>query len=156
MTIWIPPLPAEFLERTRSRQTDDQDQPVRRITAEGGEPCRDVLRRARPGEELLLASFTPFGVAGPFKEYGPVYLLANGSDEAVSRDVLPVDGYLREQFVIRAYSADEDIVNAAMTSPTDAMQVAREFFESPNVAFLHVRFPTYGCFACRVDVARVL
>lgn len=156
MNIWIQPLPDEFLERVRSRQTDDQGQPVKRIRAAGGEPCRDVLRRARPGEELILASFTPFTIAGPYKEYGPIFVLAEASDEAVRRDALPTDAatpYLREQFVIRAYSHREEIVNAALTNPADAMKVASGFLESPDVAFLHVRFPTYGCFACRLDRA---
>ncbi|HWW60388.1 MAG TPA: DUF1203 domain-containing protein, partial [Thermoanaerobaculia bacterium] len=103
------------------------------------------------GEELILASFTPFNVAGPYKEYGPVFVLANASDEPVDRHALPTDGYLREQFVIRAYSQREEIVDAAFVTPAEAPDQIKTFFESGNVAFLHVRFPTYGCFACRID-----
>src|SRR5690348_515654 len=115
MTISIPPLPDDFLQRARIAATDDQGQPVKRVVATGGEPCRDVLRRAREGEELILASFSPFKLAGPYKEYGPVFLLANPSNEPVVRDTLPLNEatpYLREQFVIRAYSAAEEIVDA--------------------------------------------
>src|SRR5688500_16816008 len=104
--MFIPPLPTDYLERVRHQGTDALGQPVKRVRASGGEPCRDVLRRARPGEELLLASFSPFTQVGPYKEYGPVFLLADASDEPVTRDLLPVIGaepYLREQFVIRAY-----------------------------------------------------
>jgi uncharacterized protein DUF1203 len=154
MTISIPPLPDDFLQRARSAATDDQGQPVKRLRAAGGEPCRDVLRRARAGEELILASFSPFTLAGPYKEYGPIFLLADESDETVQRDTMPFDEsnqYLREQFVIRAYSATEEIVDAKLTTPTAAMDVVREFFDSPDVAFLHARFPAYGCFACRID-----
>jgi hypothetical protein len=154
LAIRIASLPHEFLERARLNATDDQGQPVKRLRAEGGEPCRDVLRRARPGEELILASFTPFQLAGPYKEYGPIFVLANASDEIVRRDLLPLPEsgtYLREQFVIRAYSHAEEILDAALTTPAAAMDVVREFFASPDIAFLHVRFPVYGCFACRID-----
>ena len=152
MTISIPSLPEEFLQRVRLHGIDDQGQPVKRVVAEGGEPCRDVLRRAKPGEELILASFSPFTAAGPYKEFGPVFLLAQPSDEATRRDALPTDGYLREQFVIRAYSKAEEIINAAMVSAENADEAIRKFASAPETAFLHVRFPVYGCFACRVDL----
>ena len=154
--IRIPPLPDAFIERVRRDGRDDQGQPVKRLRAEGGEPCRDVLRRARPGEELLLASFTPFQLAGPYKEYGPIFVLANASDEVVRRDVIPLEEagtYLREQFVIRAYSYAEEIFDAELTNPANAMNVVGKFLASPDVSFLHVRFPAYGCFACRIDRA---
>ena len=69
MKIQIAPLPEEFLTRVRTQGIDDLGQPVKRlVSVEGGEPCRDVLRRALPGEELILASFSPFGQVGPYHE----------------------------------------------------------------------------------------
>lgn len=150
--IRITPLPSQFLERVRGG-LDDLGQPVKRVVAEGGEPCRDVLRRARAGEELILASFTPFTRSGPYKEYGPVFVLANPGGETFDRSSLPLNGYLRERFVIRAYSESEEIVDAAMCAPRDAASTIDHFFERRDVAFLHVRFPTYGCFAFRIDRA---
>jgi hypothetical protein len=50
------PLRDSFLLKARSEGVDDLGQPVERWVAEGGEPCRDALRRARPGEALILAS----------------------------------------------------------------------------------------------------
>jgi hypothetical protein len=150
-------IPQLFLDRVRSEGIDDLGQPVKRLVAKGGEPCRDVLRRARPGEELILASFTPFTKAGPYKEYGPIFILANASDEEVHRDALPPAGlptnYLREQFVIRAYSAAEEIVDAALVNAPALAATVDRLFSSSDAAFLHVRFPTYGCFACRIDRA---
>ncbi|HYC59313.1 MAG TPA: DUF1203 domain-containing protein [Thermoanaerobaculia bacterium] len=156
MTIAIPALPADFLDRVRSDGFDALGQPVRRLRAEGGEPCRDALRRARPGEDLILASFTPFSRSGPYKEYGPVFLFAEPQDEPVPRNVLPTAGaepYLREQFVIRAYSKDEEIRDARFATPATAEETIARFFADEVTAFLHVRFPTYGCFACRIDRA---
>ncbi|HKR65316.1 MAG TPA: DUF1203 domain-containing protein [Thermoanaerobaculia bacterium] len=147
----IAPLPDAFLLRARTEGLDDLRQPVKRVIAEGGEPCRDVLRRAEPGEELLLASFTPFTVPGPYKEYGPIFLLANASPESAARHALPYDGYLRDQFAIRAYNAQEEIIDAALIRAADAESTMSRFFAREETAFLHLRFPSYGCFAMRVD-----
>jgi Protein of unknown function (DUF1203) len=152
MNITIALLPADFIHRVRTLGLDDQGQPVKRLRAEGGEPCRDVLRRANPGEELILASFTPFTKSGPYKEFGPVFLLANASDEQTDRSSFPTtSGYLRERFVLRAYSQEESIVDAVMLTPADFDATLEKFLASPDVAFVHARFPTYGCFACRID-----
>lgn len=154
LTISIPPLPASFLDRVRRDGIDDLGQPVRRLVAEGGEPCRDVLRRARAGEELILASFTPFSNPGPYKEYGPIFVLAENGHEDSPRDSLPIEGpqpYLRELFAVRAYSQAEEILDAALVNAADAGAIMERFFAEPDTAFLHVRFPTYGCFACRID-----
>ena len=153
--ISIAPIPDRFLQRVRVEGIDDLGQPVKRVIAEGGEPCRDVLRRASAGEELILASFTPFSKPGPYKEYGPIFILAQPSDEIAQRDELPSAGaatdYLREQFVIRAYSEAEEISDAALVGAPDLAATVERFFESEDTAFLHVRFPTYGCFALRID-----
>lgn len=150
----IAALPAEFLDRARIHGLDALGQPVRRLRATGGEPCRDALRRARPGEHLILASFSPFSQVGPYREYGPIFIFAEEQEERASRDVLPVAGskpYLREQFVIRAYSHAEEILDATFATPTAAPDTIANFLAREETAFLHVRFPTYGCFACRLD-----
>ena len=73
-------------------------------------------------------------------------MLANGD----GNDTLG-DDYLRERCVIRAYSENEEILDAAMVTADDAQQTIERFFASSDTAFLHARFPTYGCFACRID-----
>jgi hypothetical protein len=155
--ISVAPIPAVFLNRARSEGVDDLGQTVRQVLAQGGEPCRDVLRRARAGERLILGSFTPFTKPGPYKEYGPIFILAAESGEDVRRDALPSTGsqhdYLREQFVIRAYSAAEEIIDASLVKANEILATIERFLRSRDTAFLHVRFPTYGCFACRIDRA---
>lgn len=150
----IAAIPESFLQRVRVEGIDDLGQPVKHVIAKGGEPCRDVLRRATAGEPLILASFTPFTKPGPYKEYGPVFVLAQPG-EAARRDELPRAGgatdYLREQFVVRAYSDAEEIVDAAFVNAGEFEATVERFLASEEIAFLHVRFPTYGCFACRID-----
>ena len=150
----IHPLPPAYLERVRAG-TDDLGQPVERHLAAGGEPLRDCLRRARPGEEILLASYCPFKVAGPYKEYGPVFVSAAGG-EAPVLDALPLRGdapYLGAGFVLRAYSADERIVDARLSTPHAAMADLDAFLGRDEVAFVLVRFAAYGCYALRMERA---
>ena len=154
----IAAIPDQFLHRVRTEGLDDLGQPVKRVIAKGGEPCRDVLRRARAGEELIVASFSPFQKIGPYREYGPIFVSAHATGEAPRLDALPRAGgandYLREQFVIRAYSDAEEIVDAEMVRAPELGERVAHFFASADTAFLHVRFPTYGCFALRVDRTR--
>jgi hypothetical protein len=153
--ITIAPIPTAFLNRVRLEGLDDLGQTVKRVEAKGGEPCRDVLRRARPGERLILASFTPFTKPGPHHEYGPIFVMAEETGEPVLRDRIPAAGspsdYLREQFVVRAYSEEEEIVNTKLIEAGDFNATIERFFRFDNVAFLHVRYPAYGCFSCRID-----
>lgn len=155
MRYQIAPIPDSFLRRVREHGTDDQEQLVRRMrSAHGGEPCRDVLRRARPGEEVILASFSPFSRRGPFKEFGPVYVLARPSSKAVVRDALPLsrdDDYFKEQLVLRAYDEEETIVDASLATMESATEILDQFLSRDDVAFVDARFPTYGCFACRIN-----
>jgi hypothetical protein len=159
MPIRIAPIPETFLESVRSRGRDDLGQPVRRVVARGGEPCRDVLRRATAGENLILASFSPFSAEGPYKEYGPIFVLASQTAETVERETLPVrpsngispESYLRSQFVLRAYSKEETILAAEMVTPEGADSTVEKLLGSPDVAFVHARFSLFGCFACRID-----
>lgn len=152
MQISIAPIPATFLDEARNEGIDALGQPVRRVTATGGEPCRDVLCRARAGEELILASFSPFREEGPYREFGPVFILAAASEEEVRREALPLaQGYSRDRFVLRAYSPREEILDAAMVTPAEADETLESFLAKPEVAFVHARFPLHGCFGCRID-----
>ena len=146
----------DFISKARDMSLDDQNQPVERLIAEGGEPCRDVLRRALPGEELILASYCPFSKPGPYKEFGPVFILACNTTEMPDFNRLPLPAgnstdYFSEQFVIRAYNQDEAIVNAELCSPTDAEITIEQYFNNPQVVFILMRFPTYGCYSLRLE-----
>jgi len=150
--IRIVPLADAFLARVRAG-ADDQGQLVERHIAQGGEPLRDCLRRALPGEAILLTSYCPFTIAGPYKEYGPVFVSAS-PQPAPRLDTLPFDGeqpYLGASFVLRAYSADERIVDATLSSTSSAAPDLNTFLARDDVAFVLARFAAYGCYALRIE-----
>ncbi|MEJ7807618.1 MAG: DUF1203 domain-containing protein [Telluria sp.] len=145
---------SDFLVRARSDGIDDLGQPVERITATGGEPCRDTFHRAEAGEELILASYCPFDYASPYREYGPVFILARNGGSVVPPEQLPLDGvqpYLGAQFVLRAYSPQERIVKAVLSTPREAAEHLQRLFADSGTAFVLGRFAAYGCYALRLE-----
>ena len=154
----IVPIHAAFLENTRQRDLDDLAQPVEHHVASGGEPCRDVLRRASPGEHILLASYSPFALASPYKEFGPIFVMAHA--DAQQPKAMPTSladlaqrGYLGEQFVLRAYSSAERIVDGVVVTRAQAEDTLQAMLRRDDVQFVLVRFAGYGCYACRVERA---
>jgi hypothetical protein len=146
----IIPLRQAFLARARHDGLDDLGQPVERMLAEGGEPCRDVLRRAMPGEALILASYCPFQRVGPYREYGPVFVLA----DAAAPVRLALDGdatYLGASFVLRGYTHDERIADAIITTAQAAPDQLQRLLAAPSTSFVLARFAAYGCYAARIE-----
>lgn len=148
----IVPMAPAFLARVRAG-IDDLGQAVEYHVAQGGEPLRDCLRCARPGESILLASYCPFTKAGPYKEYGPVFVSA--LPQGMPRlDLLPLAGdepYLPSCFVLRAYSHAERIVDACLSNAATATADLAAMFARDEVAFVLARFAAYGCYALRIE-----
>jgi hypothetical protein len=152
------PLREDFLVKIRKYGLDDQNQPVERHIAVGGEPCRDVLRRARPGEALILASYCPFSLPGPYKEYGPVFALAETGTAGMlgSQPWTPGAGmeYLGERYVLRAYDERERITAAELSAPSSCSEDLARLFGRAEVAFVLARYAAYGCYALRIEAER--
>ena len=152
----ITPIRSDFLIKVREHGIDDQNQPIVKMIAKGGEPCRDVLRPAKAGEELILASYCPFYKAGPYKEYGAVFVLANQSNEVVNYCNFPLpsntqNNYFGDYLVLRAYNNDESIHDAQLVTASNAEQTIIELFGAPQVQFILARYAAYGCYALRLD-----
>ena len=148
------PIRQDFLAKVRETGLDDQNQSVVRLIAQGGEPCRDALRRARPGEALILASYCPFSRPGPYREYGAVFVrqAADGEDEhpwstGNQGDYLSAN----KPVVLRAYDAQEHISAATLVMPDQIDAGLKDYFAREETRFVLLRFPAYGCYALRFD-----
>jgi hypothetical protein len=152
----ISPIRKDFLVKVRDSNIDDQNNPVVNRVAIGGEPCRDVLRAAVAGEKIILASYCPFSKPGPYKEYGPIFVLAKQSDEIVSYEKIPLpdnseSSYFGDIFVLKAYTKDEYIYDARLVTPLNAEQTVSEFLLHKEVEFIIARYAAYGCYSLRLD-----
>ncbi|UJB33805.1 DUF1203 domain-containing protein [Chromobacterium sp. Beijing] len=145
-----------FVERARHKGIDALGQPVRRMAAAGGEPFRDALRRAIPGEELILASYSPFHQVGPYREYGPVFLAAESQPEPLPElsallHRVGENAYLGDSVALRAYDKEQTMQEAALL-PTHEVEATLTRWEArPEIAFAMLRFPAHGCYALRLN-----
>lgn len=150
------PVRSDFLIKVRQVGLDDQNQAVVTIVAKGGEPCRDALRRANAGEKLILASYCRLSKPGPYKEYGPIFVLANQAKDYVNFDKLPfsthlINDYFGKIFVLKAYDKYESIIAAQLVSTDNVEQIIGEYFQQPTASFLIARYAEYGCYSLRLD-----
>ncbi len=116
-----------------------------RQTADGGEPCRRCLRRAQPGEPLLLLGYDPFTVRSPYAGEGPVFV-----HEACGAPGEGLEQVRASTLSVRAYDEDAMLLDAEVMPGERLAARAAELLEG-EAAFLHVHFAGPGCFAFRVD-----
>lgn len=147
------PLPSAFAARVRATLRDDFNRTVTITTAGGGEPLRDRLRRAAPGERIILCSYQSVPLPSLFAETGPVFIAAEAADHVPAwRDELP-PGYFPRTLSLRAYDAQDRIVESAVCEPDAAPDRIRTLLARAGVSHVHARFAGHGCFACRFDRA---
>jgi hypothetical protein len=148
----------DFLHNVRVNGKDDLNQNVITVFAKGGEPCRDVLRCAQIGEELILASYCAFEEESPYKEYGPIFVLKNPSSEKVNYSKLPLSmeegfDYLPKSFVLKAYNKKEHIIAAEVTTEKKSSLLLTDYLKNKQTCFVVARYAAYGCFALKIKVA---
>ena len=86
-----------------------------------------MFEGVRPGEALILASYCPLFSKGPYREYGPVFVLAEKRVKKLNLTRINASPIAAErvlfgcaQFVLRAYSDEERIIDACLSSPLKA------------------------------------
>ena len=133
----IQPLPAG--------EVDAEAPTAVRLVAEGDEPCRRCLRRAEPGEPLLLLGYDPFTVRSPYAGSGPVFV-----HESCGEAGAGIEQVRTSTLSVRAYDSDAMLLDAEVM-PGEALSARAAELLDGGAAFLHVHFAGPGCFAFRVD-----
>ena len=85
--------------------------------------------------------------------------MAHPDQQSLPDNRLPVSaerGYFGQQFVLRAYSTSERIVDACLSSPEQYAADLSRFFENSEIAFVLARFAAYGCYGCRIERSQKL
>ena len=144
------------------RELDDAGRtPQPFVDRDGGSPLRCCNRLSRPGEQIVLASYSPlhrWAVAnakdpGPYDETGPVFLhaepCAGSSDGGFPED------YRGLPRVLRPYDADGRILDGQVIEEGDLQPEGAidQVFSDPAVAFIHARALLAGCFTFAIDRA---
>lgn len=136
-------------------QLDDAALATRQImrltaTADSGFPCRVSLADARVGEELLLLPYQHQPADSPYRASGPIFVRRGvARAELVENEVPPQ--VQRRLMSLRAYSGDDRILFAEVCDGAHVAEWLRHAFDDAAVAYVHLHFARYGCFACRAD-----
>lgn len=118
---------------------------------EGSVPCRISLTDSQPGEEVVLINHQFQPAETPYHGTFAIYI-REGEQTYDEIDQVP-DQLRRRMLSIKAYDSQGMIITATLTKGDDLEAMIPEFMEDERVAYLHVHFATYGCYAARVDRA---
>lgn len=144
------------------RELDDAGRTPQPFTDdEGDSPLRCCNRLSRPGERIVLASYSPLhrwatveGIdPGPYDETGPVFLHAEAC-AGPQDDGFPAD-YRGLPRVLRAYDACGHMVGGQVIAAgeSDPERVIDDVLADPQVAFVHARALVAGCYTFAIERA---
>lgn len=125
---------------------------ITRYTADSfpGYPCRQCLRDAEVGEELVLVSFDPFSLDSPYRQAGPIFLHRADCSSNRDNDAIP-EQLARRQLSVRAFDRNEMMIDAAILDGSQLREQITKFFEAADTAFIDVHNATRGCWAARYE-----
>jgi hypothetical protein len=151
-TLRIVALPESVATRIRTTMRDDHGNDLQ-LQDDDGAPCRVCLRYGKPGEHVILFSYRPFDAPALYQEVGPVFIHAHKCEPHTPDAGMPVD-FENRPLIVRPYTADHRIADAqVLTQPGEAPMVATRLLENANVAYLHVRSVSRGCYLFRIERA---
>lgn len=129
--------------------------PERRLSDGDGVPCRHCLAEVPAGRSYLVLALRPFATLQPYAETGPVFLCAEPCPRHPETDETPTLFRTWPRLLLRGYDVAERIVygSGTLTSGDDLAGVASRLLARPEIAFLHLRSATNGCFQCRIERA---
>jgi hypothetical protein len=134
-------LPEPELSKMRARRVF--------ATAKPGFPCRVSLADAEIGEELLLLPYTHQSADSPYRASGPIFVRKAAVPAAIAPDVVP-DYVARRLISLRAYDAEDCMVDAAVSPGAEVAAQILRLFDDPRIAYIHLHNANRGCFSCAV------
>lgn len=142
----LSPIDPDVADRLRA---ENPDAPVYLADARPGYPCRQCLRDAEIGDELILVSWDPFTLDSPYRSASPIFLHKQPCGRPAS-DALP-EQLLVRQLSVRAFDANEMMIDATVVEGSELAATLERFFAEPSCDHVHVHNATRGCWATRVD-----
>lgn len=121
-------------------------------TEQPGFPCRQCLRDAEVGDELLLVSHDPFTADTPYRSASPIFL---HRDPCVPpQDLYELPTQLTErQLSVRSFDPDEIMIDATVIDGHHLQATIGLFFTAQQSHSIHVHNATRGCWAVTIERA---
>jgi len=149
-TFRISPLPHDVASRIRREMKDDFGHALTVRHDSSRHQCRACLHLTEPGEGFILISYSPFASDQPYAEVGPVFIHEKECRPYEETQEYPAE-FPREATVLRAYTDQDEIEDAAFVGSRPVEEVIARLLENSRVAYIHARNATYGCFMFRID-----
>lgn len=114
-----------------------------------GYPCRQCLRDAEVGEELVLVSYDPFegfGEHSPYRSASPIFLHRHDCSGGLDAATLP-DQLTRRRLSLRAFDNDAMMLDGRVVDGADLAGALDELLRFEGVDRVHVHNAGRGCFA---------
>jgi hypothetical protein len=148
----IVPLDADYAARIRATRRDAFGQPVEERQDASPHQCRVCLTLTRPHEPYLLLSHRPHPAGALYAETGPVFIHDRDCAPYAAGDRYPPE-FPQHEVVLKAFSAKHTIVDSQHALGRAPQAVIEALFADPDVAYIHARNLTYGCYMFRVERA---
>jgi hypothetical protein len=123
-----------------------------------GYPCRECLRDAEVGDELILVSHDPFTTSSPYRTASPIFLHAQSCHGSIDRGEDAGEGthdipqqLRRRQLSVRAFDANELMTEAEVIDGVDLHALLETFFEVESTVFVDIHNASRGCWAARAE-----
>jgi len=118
--------------------------------AKPGFPCRQCLRDAEIGEELILVSHDPFAADSPYRSASPIFLHREPCGDPVETTSVPEQFAVR-QLSVRGFDPEAMMLDAAVIDGADLAATLDRFFENPSIEHAHIHFAGRGCWGGRIN-----
>ena len=125
------------------------------VDAQPGFPCRQCLRDADIGDDMILVSHDPFtatapDTASPYRSASPIFLHRDDCGEPVPTAELPSQLTVR-QLSVRSFDENEMIIDATVIDGEDLASTIDEMFANELSQMLHVHNAQRCRYAARID-----
>ena len=137
--------PLNLVDATKLRSTSGRTYVA---DSKPGYPCRQCLRDAEIGDELLLVSHDPFLTDSPYRSASPIFIHTTPCHPG-NLETLPEQLTIR-QLSVRAFDANAMMTNAVLTAGKDLDPTLSSMFTDPAVVTVHVHNAGRGCWATNI------
>lgn len=121
-------------------------------TEHPGFPCRQCLRDAEVGDELLLVSHDPFTSDTPYRSASPIFLHRDPCVPPEDLHELPTQ-LTERQLSVRSFDPDEVMIDATVIDGHHLQATIGLFFTARQSHSIHVHNATRGCWAVTIERA---
>jgi Protein of unknown function (DUF1203) len=123
--------------------------------SEPGWPCRQCLRDAHVGEEVVLVSHDPFAPSStsPYRGAGPIFLHRRPCTPAVPTSAPPAQ-LTGRRLSVRAFDADDLMIEGEVVEGRDLRAELDRLFADETVERVRIHNAGRGCFAAEVTRVR--